>query len=252
MSTIPETALIALVTGANGGIGFAVVKRLASEHGFHVLLGSRNPENGVKAVAELQNQGLSVEPITLDITSDDSINAAVDFISGKFGRLDVLVNNAALNLEGGDPDGPPHSIPLRKLLEDEFAVNTFGAACTTEAFIPLLSKSSAPRIVFVSSNAGSLAVRAGPKDSNSNRWDTPVYRASKAALNMMMLNYAHSLDDKGFRINAACPGFTSTKFSNFKGVKTPEQGAEIIVRLATVGKDGDNGTFQNEYGHLQW
>jgi NAD(P)-dependent dehydrogenase (short-subunit alcohol dehydrogenase family) len=127
-----------------------------------------------------------------------------------------------------------------------FAVNTFGAALTTEAFIPLLSASPAPRIVFMSTNLGSL----------KNRWANPValpiYRSSKVALNMLMLHYALKYKDDGWKINASCPGFCATKLNDFAGFNTPESGALNAVRLATLEEEGETGTFSNKEGVISW
>ena len=177
------------------------------------------------------------------MASDDSIAASVQHVTSKFGRLDVLINNAGICFDREDASGPA----LRTMYQDSFAVNTFGAAATTEAFIPLLSKSTAPRIVFMSSSMGSLA----------ERWGSPievsVYRTSKAALNMVMLNYAMRYKDDGrWKINASCPGYCATKMNGFSGFETAETGALNAVRLATLREDGETGTFSNKDGVFVW
>lgn len=125
-------------------------------------------------------------------------------------------------------------------------VNTFGATLTTEAFIPLLKASPAPRIVFVSSSIGSLALHPDYPVG------LPIYRSSKAALNMIMLHYAFKYKDAGWKINAACPGFCATNLNNYGGKDTPENGAVNAVRLATLGDDGETGTFSNKEGIVAW
>lgn len=176
------------------------------------------------------------------VTSDNSIVTAAHQVASKFGRLDVLINNAGVSLNEVGLSSPT----LRKTYQDLFAVNTFGAAITTEAFIPLLSASSAPRIVFVSSVMGSLAVR----------WQHPValpiYRSSKSALNMLMRDYAVKYKDQGWKINASCPGYCATNLNGFAGIDTPESGAINVVRLATLGDDGETGTFSNKEGVIAW
>ncbi|KAK1244170.1 hypothetical protein MKX08_002308 [Trichoderma sp. CBMAI-0020] len=240
MAVSPSSKIV-LVTGANQGIGFEIAKSLSSKSGYHVLMGSRDPQRGIDAAKQLQEQGLDVEPITIDITSENSIAQAVQQVTSKFGRLDVLVNNAGICLPAERT-----SAPSLQNFQDTFTVNTFGTTLTTEAFIPLLEASPAPRIVFISSSIGSL----------THQWDHPVglpiYRSSKAALNMIMLHYAFKYKDAGWKINAACPGFCATNLNGYSGIDTPENGALNAVRLATLGDDGETGTFSNKEGILAW
>ncbi|KAL7783183.1 hypothetical protein V8C43DRAFT_189536 [Trichoderma afarasin] len=232
---------IVLVTGANQGIGFQIAKSLSSKPGYHVLVGSRDTQRGIKAVKDLQEQGLNAEPITIDVTSDNSIAEVVQQVKSKFGRLDVLINNAGvcLNDERTSP-------PSLRNFQDTFAVNTFGATLMTEAFIPLLTASSAPRIVFVSSFMGSLTHRP------ESPVPLPIYRSSKAALNMIMLHYALKYKDAGWKVNATCPGYCATNLNGFVGKDDPADGALNAVRLATMGEDGETGTFSNKEGSLAW
>ncbi|KAK9482633.1 short-chain dehydrogenase/reductase [Lipomyces starkeyi] len=233
---------IVLITGANQGIGFEIAKSLSSKPGYHVLMGSRDAHRGIKAAKDLKDQGLDVEPITIDVTSDDSLASAAHQITSKFNRLDVLINNAGVSINEENISGPV----LRTSYHDTFAVNAFGAALTTEAFIPLLSASPTPRIVFMSSITGSL----------THRWgipvDLPVYRSSKAALNMLMLHYAFKFKDAGWKVNASCPGYCATNLNDFAGTDTPENGALNAVRLATLGDDGETGTFTSKEGVIAW
>jgi NAD(P)-dependent dehydrogenase (short-subunit alcohol dehydrogenase family) len=177
----------------------------------------------------------------LSVTSDESIAAAVQQVTSKFGRLDVLINNAGVCLADERT-----SAPSLRNFQDTFAVNTFGSALTTEAFIPLLKASSAPRIVFLSSFMGSLTHRWG------NPVGLPIYRSSKAALNMIMLHYAFKYRDDGWKINASCPGHCATNLNGFAGKDTPADGALNAVRLATLGEDGETGTFSNKEGTMAW
>jgi NAD(P)-dependent dehydrogenase (short-subunit alcohol dehydrogenase family) len=176
------------------------------------------------------------------VTSDESIATAAQQVTSKFGRLDVLINNAGI----APNEENLSSSALRTTYQYIFAVNTFGAALTTEAFIPLLSASTAPRIVFMSSDLASLA----------NRWGNPValpiYRSSKAALNMLMLHYALKYKDQGWKINANCPGYCATNLNAYAGYNTPESGALNAVRLATLGDDGETGTYSNKEGVIAW
>ncbi|KAM0450975.1 hypothetical protein ACHAO4_006368 [Trichoderma viride] len=238
---ISPSSKIVLVTGANQGIGFEIAKSLSSKSGYHVLMGSRDPQRGIDAAKQLQEQGLDVEPITIDITSENSIAEAVQQVTSKFGRLDVLVNNAGVCILAERTAAPS----LRNF-QDTFTVNTFGTTLTTEAFIPLLTASSTPRIVFVSSSIGSLTLQGDYPVG------LPIYRSSKAALNMIMLHYAFKYKDAGWKINAACPGHCATNLNNYAGADTPESGALTAVRLATLGDDGETGTFSNKEGIVAW
>ncbi|KAJ7683716.1 putative carbonyl reductase [Mycena rosella] len=208
---------IVLITGANKGIGFEIAKQFASEYkGYHILLGSRDVGHGMKAAESLQKEGLSVEALTIDVADDRSIEAAAQTVKSKFGRLDVLINNAGISLDSftGQP-------PTRAIFEQTFAVNLFGAASTTEAFIPLLEKSAAARPVFVSSDLGSLTLRADP-EGRHNPMSVPAYRRSK--------------------VNISSPYRPGTV----------EDGAKGAVRLATLGEDGETGTYSEKEGPLPW
>ncbi|KAF7337126.1 hypothetical protein MVEN_02150400 [Mycena venus] len=246
----PSFTAIALITGANKGIGFAIARQLAKEYpGYHILMGSRDPERGANAAATLQNEGLSVEAITLDVTDDASIATAARAVQSKFGRLDVLINNAGVALDLGKQDAMFSS--TRAIFEETFSVNLFGAAAVTEAFIPLLEHSSAARIVFVTSDLGSLAFRADPQGRDHHVYG-PAYRCSKAALNMLALGYAHRFRDRGWKVNMDNPGFTPTDMTGGRGTGTLEDGARNSVRLATLGEDGETGTYSEKEGVLPW
>jgi NAD(P)-dependent dehydrogenase (short-subunit alcohol dehydrogenase family) len=184
---------IALITGANRGIGFELARTLARDHSFHVLLGSRDVVSGTSALAVLSSEGLSVELLILDTNFDDSIMAAAKNVEQNHGRLDVLVNNAGISI---DPYPTTEFTQLRRVFQDTFNTNVFGSATVTEAFIPLLYKSSLPRIVFISSTLGSIGNRVDPHGA----WQqVPLvsYRCSKAALNMLCATFVARLETKG-------------------------------------------------------
>ncbi|KAJ7153825.1 hypothetical protein C8R46DRAFT_1119685 [Mycena filopes] len=242
----PSTTVV-LITGANKGIGLAIARQLAKEHaGYHVLLGSRDPDRGSKAAESLQREGYSVEVLRIDVTDDESIAAAVRTVELKFGRLDVLINNAGVALNIGTD-----LVTTRAMFEETFAVNLFGAAVVTEAFIPLLEQSSAARIVFVTSNLASLTMRADPH-GRDNHVSAPAYRCSKAALNMLALGYAQRFRDRGWKVNIDDPGFTPTDMTGGRGTRTLEEAAQNSVRLATLGDDGPTGTYTEWEGPLPW
>ncbi|KAJ6470280.1 hypothetical protein C8R47DRAFT_761671 [Mycena vitilis] len=223
---------------------------MAQIDGYHVLLGSRDARLGATAVETLQNAGLSVELLIIDVADDKSIEAAAQTVASKFGRLDALVNNAGILIDHPDASSAAAQ-SVRATFEKTFAVNVFGAAVTTDAFTPLLENSAAARIVFVSSDLGSLAFRAAPEGRN-HFVDMPAYRASKAALNMLALGYAHRFRARGWKVNMHNPGYTATDLTNGMGSGTVEDGAKGAVRLATLGGDGETGSHSETEGPLPW
>ena len=231
---------IALVTGANKGLGLTTARRLA-ELGWTVLLGSRDAERGAAAAASLSGD---VVPVTLDVTDDDSVAAAAKEVEARYGRLDVLVNNAGIT--GGmvavEDTGP---VEMRAALE----TNVVGPVRVTREFLPLLRRSAAPRIVMVSSGLGSLAVTTDPERFESTL-HALHYPASKSALNMVTTQYAKALP--GFRVNAADPGYTATDLNANQGFQTVEEGTDAIVALATLPADGPTGGFFDRTGPVPW
>lgn len=233
---------ITLITGANQGIGFGIARALSSPpHNHHVLLGARDASKGAEAVAALTKDGQSVELVVIDVTSDESISAAASTISSKYGRLDVLINNAGIAL-----DVRKKGESTRKLFEETFACNTFGATVVTEIFTPLLDKSSDPRVIFMSSSLGSLDKMFYDKERKA-AWLT--YRTSKTALNMIMKTFA--LEHENWKVNGCCPGHIGTYLNANEGRGTIEEGSINAVRLAT-GDGKETGTFSNKEGTVPW
>lgn len=270
MTTEPRT--IVLITGANQGIGYAVAQGLLAYKSYFILLGSRDASRGAKAANELDPTGEFIQSITIDVADDASIQQAADLVESKYGRLDVLINNAGINTEidimieqhkkqreeGASQPGKVDLAQQRKLFRDVYDVNLFGAAVVTEAFTPLLEKStSAPaRIVFVSSHTGSLGLRVDSLGAEYAKWSRPsfpVYRSSKAALNMLTLHYAAKFNDKGWKVNGSCPNLTDTNFARgwVKG-RPASESAVNIVRLATLSTDGESGVYSDENGVVPW
>jgi NAD(P)-dependent dehydrogenase (short-subunit alcohol dehydrogenase family) len=231
---------IALVTGANKGIGFAVSRRL-SALGWTVLLGSRDTGRGAAAAATIDGD---TAVLPLDVTSEQSVAAAAKEVAERYGRLDVLVNNAGIT--------GPFVDPVETAPEDLLAcydTNVFGPVRMTRAFVPLLRRSAAPRIVMVSSGLGSIGITSDP-ERFEHTLVALTYPSSKAALNMITTQYAKALPE--FRVNAADPGFTATDLNGHRGHQSVEEGSDAIVELATVGPDGPTGTFRDRSGEVPW
>jgi NAD(P)-dependent dehydrogenase (short-subunit alcohol dehydrogenase family) len=245
---------VALVTGANQGIGLQIAKDLAG-HGFAVLVGSRNLERGEDAAKSI---GPSARAIQLDVTDPASITAAAERIRTELGRLDVLVNNAAishaqksgLSFEEMLQVGRPSVASLAEV-RAVFETNVFGVVAVTQAMLPLLREAPVGRIVMVSSEVGSLTLQRDPANP-FRRLHSASYVPSKTALNGIMVAFANELETTRVKVNAACPGFTATALNQYRGTRTVQQGARAAVRLALIGADGPHGTFSNEDGPLPW
>jgi NAD(P)-dependent dehydrogenase (short-subunit alcohol dehydrogenase family) len=244
--TPPPTPRVALVTGANRGIGFEIARQLGRE-GFAVLLGARNAERGAAAAARLAAEGIDARPLALDVTDAASIAAAAATVARTVGRLDVLVNNAGVILDRGIR---PSEVPL-EVLRATYETNVFGAVAVTQAFLPLLRRSPAGRVVNATSELGSLAQNQNP-DFEFAEVKQLAYNSSKTALNAITVQLAHELRDTPIKVNAADPGYTATDFNGRRGTQTVEEGARAAVRLALLPADGPTGSFFNAGGPLPW
>jgi NAD(P)-dependent dehydrogenase (short-subunit alcohol dehydrogenase family) len=254
---MPDTN-IALVTGANKGIGLQIAKDLAA-HQFTVLVGSRDLQRGQAAAQTVD--GIA-EAVQLDVTDTASIAAAAQRIDSEYGHLDVLVNNAGISHTDISGEAPSDeslqqivqagrmSLAPQAEIRAIFDVNVFGVIAVTQAMLPLLRRAPAPRIVNVASSGGSLTLNSDP--SNPHRAMFGTYSASKAALNALTVAFAADLEADGIKVNSACPGFTGTDLNFFRGVRTVEQAASEPVRLALIGADGPTGTFSNDDGPIPW
>jgi NAD(P)-dependent dehydrogenase (short-subunit alcohol dehydrogenase family) len=240
------TDSIALVTGANKGIGREISRQLAGK-GVRVLLGARDRARGQKAAAEVSGPDLPVEFVLLDVTSQSSVDEAVREVERRHGRLDILVNNAGIAL-----DWFPPSELTTETLEQTFAANVFGVFRVTKAFLPLLKKSPHGRIVNVSSALGSLSRQADPNSTLAARNQLLAYSASKAALNMITIQFANELKSFGIKVNSANPGFTATDMNQHRGPRTVEQGAATPVRLALLPDDGPTAGVFSDAGQDPW
>jgi NAD(P)-dependent dehydrogenase (short-subunit alcohol dehydrogenase family) len=232
---------IALVTGANKGIGYRIVEQLAAR-GMTVLLGGRDQKRRDAAAVEL-----GVEPVALDVTDPASVAAAAAHVRTAFGRLDVLVNNAGIAGTGAVPPSDTTVEAVREV----FDTNVYGAIRVTNAMLPLLLRSPAPRIVNVSSMVGSLAVQSDPAGRLSVIPPTVAYPMSKTALNAVTVQYARELAGRVL-VNAADPGYCATDLNDHRGWRSAAEGAAIAVRLATLDADGPTGGFFNDDGPLPW
>ncbi|GAB2481586.1 SDR family oxidoreductase [Nocardiopsis aegyptia] len=233
-----EQTKIALVTGANRGIGFQTARLLGLE-GMTVLAGARDAQRGAEAARALTEEGVDARVLAIDITDATSVKAAVQRVEEEFGRLDVLVNNAGIwgvtGLSGTDL--------FREVLE----VNVVSVMRVLDAFLPLLRRSEAARVVNVSSELGSITSLTDPADPFGGVDPGIAYPASKSALNMVTALYAKALAGTPAKVNAANPGYCATDMNGHSGPRSAEQGARVSLHLATLPEDGPSGVL---WGHL--
>lgn len=262
---------IILITGANSGVGLASTAVIASASAeYHVIMASRNPENGKKALAETQAlDGIkgTLSTVQLDVTDQASIKNAVKVVEEQFGHLDVLVNNAGVGRSSQSTRCSPYVLThtvsqapdLKTQFEDTFATNVLGPALVTQAFTPLLLKSKNPYSIYVSSGLGSLTMAA-----DASRWDynveAPVYRATKAALNMWAVQESKMLEKQGVKTFAMCPGFV---VSNLRGkdesarsgggmAKDPRISGEVMLSIIDGRQDANVRKFVSTEGVYPW
>jgi NAD(P)-dependent dehydrogenase (short-subunit alcohol dehydrogenase family) len=246
---------IALVTGANQGVGLQVAKELVA-HGITVLVGSRDFSRGKAAAREL---GPGATAFQLDVTDQASIAAAAERIRNEFGRIDLLVNNAAIsNTRKGNLSLEEYkkiSLASNASLDEIRAVwetNVFGVLAVYQAMLPLLRRSDDARIVNVSSGVGSLTTNADPSFHYRARY-SPIYPASKAALNAVTLAMMIELESTGIKVNLVSPGFTKTNLNGYEGTESVEEGSREVVRVALLGPSGPSGTFTRwENATIPW
>ncbi|MEU6249746.1 SDR family oxidoreductase [Glycomyces sp. NPDC047010] len=226
----------ALVTGANKGIGYEIAKGLGSK-GVKVWAAARSEERGKEAVEKLREEGVEVEFLQLDVTDEASIAAAV----AQMQSLDILVNNAGIALADGGWNTSELTVATTRKV---FETNVIGVVAVTNAFLPLLRKSEAPRIVNVSSEVGSFGFMTG--DHEFAKMQGGAYAASKSALNMLTVSYAKEFKDTPIKINAMTPGYTKTDLNHNQGWRDPALSAKVAIDLSLLDETGPNGGFFQE------
>lgn len=233
----------ALITGATRGLGRETTRRLA-ELGWTIWLGARDTEAGVKVAAEIANQNpdADLRVVQLDVTDDTSVAAAARTVEDGGAGLDVLINNAGI----GGRFVPPREATVADFIT-VYGVNVLGPVRVTSAFLRLLERSSAPRLVMVSSGVGSLT-HANDPEHPYYALNGLAYPSSKTALNMITAQYAKALSD--IRVCAVDPGWTATDFTDHQGTQTVTEGTDAIVDAAAA--DSIPGTFFNRDGVVPW
>ena len=231
---------VAVVTGGNRGLGFEACRQLARA-GAKVVLASRDPEKGEVAASALRGEGLDVTSYPLDVTDTASIGRLAAFIKERFGRLDILVNNAGVFLDSSAADEASVLRSDPSVVRQTMEANTLGPMIVAQALIPLMNGNG--RVVNVSSGMGQLSEMEG---------GFPGYRLSKAALNALTRILAEELKDTGVKVNSVCPGWVRTDMGGPNAPRTPEQGVETIVWLASLPDDGPTGGFFRDKQPIPW
>ena len=238
----------ALITGANKGIGLETARQLGKKD-VTVLIGARDLAKGKTAVDDLRKDGIDAHPIAIDVSDPASIAKAVAQVEREFGRLDILINNAGVMT---DDRAKKTSEQTLETWRKTFDTNVFGLIATTQAFLPLLRKSDAGRIVNLSSILGSIEFHATPGSPVYESKETPAYNVSKSAVNAYTVQLAHELKGTKVKVNAAHPGWVKTEMGGEGAMMEIEDGARTSVALATVGADGPNGAYEHMGERLPW
>jgi len=241
------TKKIALITGATRGIGLETARQLAQQ-GVHVIVGARELAKGAQAAKTLQGEGLDAEAVAIDVTDAASIAAAAKEVEQKHGHLDILVNNAGILLDDVQKKVSEQTLDTWRTT---FDTNLFGLIAVTQAFLPLLRKSPAGRIVNVSSLLGSLALHSDPA-SPIYDFKVPAYNVSKSAVNAWTVQLAYELRDSTLKVNTIHPGYVKTDMNKGEGEIDIPQGAKTSVELALIGADGPNGGYFHLGQTLPW
>ena len=243
---------IAVITGANRGLGFATARRL-SQSGVKVIVGARSRANGEDAADRLRREGLDCEPLHIDVDSPASVREAAALVEQEHGRIDILVNNAGILPEATAPD-VDRPLDLR-LVRETFETNVFGTISVTNEFLPLLRRSASGRIVNVSSTMGSLTDQTDPSSPYYGLL-VPAYQMSKAALNGFTIALSKALTDTSIKVNSVCPGWVQTDLggpeNRAAAPTTADEAAQIVVDMASIPEDGPTGQFVDRQGTVAW
>jgi NAD(P)-dependent dehydrogenase (short-subunit alcohol dehydrogenase family) len=239
---------IALITGANKGLGFEMARQLG-QAGVKVLLAARDPQKGEAAAQKLRGEGLDAQFLKLDVTNAADRAAAFAFLAEKFGHLDILINNAGISAEG--LGGGKVSTTTEDVIRRTFDTNFFAPVALTQMLLPLLKKSDAGRVVNMSSILGSQTLHADPKSPIYN-FKSLSYDASKAALNSFTIHLAHELKDTKIKVNSAHPGWVKTDMGTDAAPMEIPEGGKTGVELALLGEDGPTGGFFHLGKGLPW
>jgi len=243
--------LLVLITGANQGLGYNAAHQLAATGNHHVLIGSRDATKAAQAIKKLTTEDgvdpANISPLQIDVNSDESISSAAHIVEQGFGRLDILMLNAAIvNAEGS----------TREQYQQVYDTNVFGSVVITNAFLPLLRKSTVPggkRIAFTSSNFSSIQLAMEVDNMSPKTFPAfNVYRSSKTAVNMIMCTYAKMLEGQGFVVSASDPGYCATNINGYSGTKHPREGAKVMVHAVIGEKENVHGKLINEDGAEPW
>jgi len=239
---------IALITGANKGIGFETARQLGQE-GITVLVGARDAKKGEAAAEKLRREKIEAHALTIDVSDAASIRKAANQVESDYGRLDILVNNAGVMVD--DEKKKPSEQSL-ETWRKTFETNLFGLIVTTQAFLPLLRKSEAGRIVNLSSILGSITFHAKPGSPIYDSKSYTSYNVSKSAVNAYTVQLAYELKDTKIKVNAAHPGWVKTEMGGEGATMELDDGAKTSVALATLGPDGPNGAYIHMGESLPW
>jgi NAD(P)-dependent dehydrogenase (short-subunit alcohol dehydrogenase family) len=244
-----QTKQVALITGANKGMGFEIARQLGELGGIVVLIGARDQARRDDAVKRLQSEGIEAVAVPLDVTNQDTINAAASYIDATYGQLDILVNNAGISLPAG------RTLPGELEIETFRAIyetNVLGVFAVTKATLPLLKRSEAGRIVNMSSNMGSLGLFSDPESFFAKMPPLLAYNSSKTALNGITVAFANELRNTAIKVNSVSPGYCATDLNDHQGFSTAQEGAKIAVQFATLADDGPTGGFFEDKGIVPW
>ncbi len=230
---------IALITGANKGIGFEIARQLGAQ-GIIVLVGARDQARGDEAARRLQSEGIEARAVHLDVTDQTTISRVASFIDETYGKLDILVNNAGISFREGRV--PPSELDV-EVFRRTYDTNVFGVFAVTKAMLPLLRRSDAGRIVNMSSSVGSLTLNSDPNSFYAQMPPLLAYCSSKTAVNAITVFFANELRQTSIKVNSVSPGYVATDLNDHTGFLSPQQGAALPVTFATLPADGPTGGF---------